>query len=88
MSTQIVTEIGSLVDHEGKLCVVVRMNDSTTWFQEPGDDGESYLLEERYAELRDIETREVSFKIFSQQKHLFTKIDGRRGLDPRIWKRI
>lgn len=88
MSTQTLLEIGSVTEHEGRQCVVVRMNDSTTWFEEPGKDGESYLCVEHYAELRDLDTREVSFKIFSQTKHPFAKLEGRRGLDPRIWKRL
>lgn len=86
MSTQV--ELGSIIEHEGSPHVVVRITDSTTWFQEPGEDGESYLLEEKYVELREVYSNQVGFKILTEIKHPFTKLEGRHGLDPRIWKRV
>lgn len=86
MSTQIA--LGSIITHEDREWLVVRMVDSTTFFQTPE---EAYLLEEKYAELRHVDTNEIAFKMFSQMKHPFNfKVAHPtvKGLDPSVWRKF
>lgn len=79
--------LGQLITHDEELWYVVRVVESSTWFE---DAEESYILEEKYVELRNTETKEVGFKYFLQVKHPFIKIHDniRKGLDPRIWRKF
>lgn len=93
MSTQSVqnsntASLGELITHNEELWWVVRIVESSTWFE---DEQESYLLEEKYAELRNCTSKEVGFKYFLQVKHPFPKSPEnniQRGLDPRIWRKF
>ena len=83
MSTQ--AQLADTLELDGQVWYVVRVVESTTWFQ---DSEESYLLEEKYVELRSFQTGEVGFKVFSQRKHPGPTIDGRPGLNPKIWRKM
>lgn len=92
MSTQAASvnqaSLGELITHEEELWYVVRVVESSTWFE---DTQESYILEEKYVELRHTITKEVGFKYFLQVKHPFIKSpEGnlQKGLDPKIWRKF
>ena len=80
-------EIGQLIHYDETVWLVVRIVESTSFFETA--EGECYLLEEKYAELRHISSSAIAFKTFSQIKHPFTKAPHvvQRGLDPKVWKR-
>lgn len=80
--------LGDVITHHEELWCVVRIVESSTWFE---DATESYILEEKYAELRNTETKEVGFKYFLQIKHPFPKpVEGnpQKGLNPLIWRKF
>lgn len=78
------TEVGQTIEQDSQLWDVVRVVECTSLFT---DEEGSYILHERYVELRNQTTREVGFKILSETKnaadHLTTK-----GLDPRVWRKF
>lgn len=84
-ATDSAAELGATIVHDEQEWFVVRIVESTSLFQ---TSEECYLLDEKYAELRQVQTGEVGFKMFSQIKHQCVQYEDRRGLDPKIWRKF
>lgn len=82
-------ELGSLLQHNGRECLVVRIVESSTLFEDP-ETGKCSIVEEQYAELRTADGQVEFMPPVKCLVHEFTKPETVKikGVNSNVWRKF